>query len=186
MRRKDFLEACTLCGGDWTRMFLTGIKALDPELWESLPDIVYEFDDVSFVANNMCSDTPHYQFNMNMCGRVLKRNADGSYSVFEVPDYVKRLTVSEFDEIFNRIRYDSGSDKVVTSFPKYCFVAENVNGKPCKFVSAHPALSLAKKGLSKASEESEFDVAIFVSDGEEVSLLSESDNTTANKLNLDG
>ena len=35
---KDFLTHCTCCGGDWTAMLLTGIKALYPTVYDAIPD----------------------------------------------------------------------------------------------------------------------------------------------------
>ena len=34
----DFLKHCTACGGDWGQMFLTGIKALWPSVYDAIPD----------------------------------------------------------------------------------------------------------------------------------------------------
>ena len=38
MTMKDFLSHCTLCGGNWGGMLLTGIRKLYPEVWEAIPD----------------------------------------------------------------------------------------------------------------------------------------------------
>lgn len=35
---KDFLNHCTACGGNWGGMFLSGIRALYPEVWEAIPE----------------------------------------------------------------------------------------------------------------------------------------------------
>ena len=34
----DFLKHCTACGGDWGQMLLTGIKALWPSVYDTIPD----------------------------------------------------------------------------------------------------------------------------------------------------
>ena len=33
----DFLKHCTACGGDWSQMLLTGIKALWPTVYDAIP-----------------------------------------------------------------------------------------------------------------------------------------------------
>lgn len=35
---KDYLQHCTACGGNWGGMFLSGIRALYPEVWEAIPE----------------------------------------------------------------------------------------------------------------------------------------------------
>ena len=34
----DFLKHCTMCGGNWGGMLLTGIKKLYPKVWEAIPE----------------------------------------------------------------------------------------------------------------------------------------------------
>ncbi len=34
----DFLKHCTMCGGNWGGMLLTGIKKLYPKVWDVIPD----------------------------------------------------------------------------------------------------------------------------------------------------
>ena len=46
MKMQDFLKHCTACGGNWTRMLMSGIKALFPEYWEAMPDKSYEFEEI--------------------------------------------------------------------------------------------------------------------------------------------
>ena len=38
MTIKEFLDHCTLCGGNWGGMLLTGIRKLYPAVWEAIPD----------------------------------------------------------------------------------------------------------------------------------------------------
>lgn len=38
MTYNDFLDHCIACGGNWTAMLLTGIKALYPEVYDAIPD----------------------------------------------------------------------------------------------------------------------------------------------------
>ena len=35
---KSFLSHCTMCGGDWGQMLLTGINELWPEVYEAIPN----------------------------------------------------------------------------------------------------------------------------------------------------
>ena len=43
MTMDDFLLHCTACGGDWGAMFLTGIKALYPDVYDAIPDNMGHF-----------------------------------------------------------------------------------------------------------------------------------------------
>jgi hypothetical protein len=38
MSMNEFLSHCTACGGNWSGMLLSGIKALCPEVWDAIPD----------------------------------------------------------------------------------------------------------------------------------------------------
>lgn len=38
MTSKEFLCHCTMCGGNWGGMFLTGIRELFPKVWDLIPD----------------------------------------------------------------------------------------------------------------------------------------------------
>lgn len=42
----DFVKSCYACGGNWTRMFMTGIKELFPKTWMALPYVTYGFLDI--------------------------------------------------------------------------------------------------------------------------------------------
>lgn len=35
---EQFLENCTACGGDWSRMLLTGINKMYPTVWDLIPE----------------------------------------------------------------------------------------------------------------------------------------------------
>lgn len=52
----SFLSKCTACGGNWTRMYLTGIEACWPEIYKAMPDWTYEFDEVSFIVCSLVTD----------------------------------------------------------------------------------------------------------------------------------
>lgn len=44
MTTGDFLNNhCFACGGDWGAMFLTGVKALYPEVYDAIPDNMGHF-----------------------------------------------------------------------------------------------------------------------------------------------
>lgn len=42
----EFLRHCVACGGEWERMFLTGIKSLYPEVYDAIPN---EMGENSFI-----------------------------------------------------------------------------------------------------------------------------------------
>ena len=52
----SFLSNCTACGGNWTQMFLMGIKACWPTTYDAMPDWNFEFDEVCFIVDTLCSD----------------------------------------------------------------------------------------------------------------------------------
>lgn len=43
MEMKEFLSHCTACGGNWGGMFLSGIKALAPEIYDAIPDNMTDY-----------------------------------------------------------------------------------------------------------------------------------------------
>lgn len=58
MTLDTFMNHCTACGGNWTAMLMTGIKEVAPEVYDQMPDRNYEFDEVCFIVNHLCSDRP--------------------------------------------------------------------------------------------------------------------------------
>ena len=56
--RDDFIKNdCMACGGNWTRMILSGIKRRWPEFWDSLPNKNYDFlEAVDIVDNKLIAD----------------------------------------------------------------------------------------------------------------------------------
>lgn len=52
----EFLDKCTTHGGNWTAMFLSGIKAIDPWLFDRMPETTYAFDEVCWIANHLIDE----------------------------------------------------------------------------------------------------------------------------------
>jgi hypothetical protein len=47
-----FLPQCTLCGGNWTLMLLSGIEYWMPEIYDAMPNELYKFYDLAqFILN---------------------------------------------------------------------------------------------------------------------------------------
>ena len=46
----EFLSHCTMCGGNWGGMLLTGIKDVAPQVWDAIPD-----DMGVFAFNTICA-----------------------------------------------------------------------------------------------------------------------------------
>ena len=46
MTLNTFMEHCTAFGGNWTAMLMHGIKKVDPEVYDQMPDRDYAFDEV--------------------------------------------------------------------------------------------------------------------------------------------
>ena len=53
----EFLNKCTACGGNWTAMLLTGIKACFPEYYATMPDKPYDFYEVCEIVKQLGVDT---------------------------------------------------------------------------------------------------------------------------------
>lgn len=80
MKFDTFLSHCTMCGGNWTAMLLTGIKAVAPELHESLPDKTYSFDEVCFIVNHLCYDRPHVPHHITLDGNLVEFTIEGKFN----------------------------------------------------------------------------------------------------------
>lgn len=151
MTRDEFMKECTACGGNWTRMILTGIESFDPKLFERLPDITYEFDEVVFIMNHLCSDTPKFRYNRSLGGRVLEWTVDGNVVVHEEHYYMRNFTGKDFDRIYNGYNEECGGR---LPEPTYFIVGLEFNGKVDKFVSAHPTLNCALESIRECKNES--------------------------------
>lgn len=95
MKFDEFLHHCTACGGNWTAMIMTGIKAVAPDVYASMPERTYEFDEVCFIANHLCEDRPHYRFNLSF-GQVIEYGADGTFHYRAATDEERNMSQKEF------------------------------------------------------------------------------------------
>lgn len=43
MSYDEFLENCLACGGNWSNMILSGIRAIFPNVYDAMPDREYSF-----------------------------------------------------------------------------------------------------------------------------------------------
>ncbi len=51
--RNNFIKNdCTACGGNWSRMIMTGIKKRWPDYYDSMPDRSYSFFELIDIADN--------------------------------------------------------------------------------------------------------------------------------------
>lgn len=91
----NFLHQCTMCGGNWTSMFLTGIKAVAPELYEALPDKNYSFDEVCFIVNHLCYDRPHTPFHVTLDGDLVEHTIEGKFNF-------RKATEEEIASYYNK------------------------------------------------------------------------------------
>lgn len=71
MKFDDFLKHCAAYGGNWTSMFMTGIKEVSPSIYDAMPDRSCEFDEVAFIVNHICEDRPHLRYNISK-GNVIE------------------------------------------------------------------------------------------------------------------
>lgn len=46
MKRSEFLENCTACGGNWTAMLMSGIKKCFPDEYAKMENRDWTFDEI--------------------------------------------------------------------------------------------------------------------------------------------
>lgn len=100
----EFLERCTLCGGNWTAMLMTGIQAVAPKVYEEMPDRGFSFDEVCFIVNHLCYDRPHFRFNISLEGHIIEHTTDGKFAYREATQVEKNMSSEEFYRVYNGIR----------------------------------------------------------------------------------
>ena len=101
MTLDTFMDNCIACGGNWTAMLMTGIKKVAPEVYDQMPDRTYEFDEVCFIANHLCSDRPHPRYNISMKGYVLEWTPEGKLADRKATDAERDMSLREFDKVYN-------------------------------------------------------------------------------------
>lgn len=97
----EFLDQCSACGGSWTTMLMTGIKAVAPAVYEEMPDRSFSFDEVCFIVNHLCYDRPHFRFNLSY-GHVIEHTVEGKFLFREATQEEMNMTATEFHEKYNR------------------------------------------------------------------------------------
>lgn len=56
LTKDEFMGECIACGGNWTAMLMSGIKNTNPELYEAIPNVKYDFFTISQLVNILCID----------------------------------------------------------------------------------------------------------------------------------
>jgi len=57
MKLDEFVqEHCTACGGNWTRMLMTGIKEKFPDTWDTMEDRTYELSEIIEILKRLGID----------------------------------------------------------------------------------------------------------------------------------
>ena len=102
MTLNDFLNHCTVCGGNWTAMFLTGLKEVAPDIYNAMPDRNYSFDEVVFIVNHLCEDRPHLRYNISL-GHVIEFGTDGNFHFRDATEEEMAMTTEEFELKYNGI-----------------------------------------------------------------------------------
>ena len=103
MTLTEFFEHCTPCGGDWTRMIMTGIEKLAPDIWDAMPDRTYSFDEVSFIANHLCHDRPHLRYNRSIDGNIIEYTIEGKFVFREATEEEIKMGIREFEIEYNHV-----------------------------------------------------------------------------------
>lgn len=103
MTFNDFINECLDCGGNWTKMLMTGIKEVAPKIYESMPDRGYSFDEICFIVNHLCEDRPHFRYNLSK-GKVIEFTPKGEFKFYSASEDMKKLSIKEFDIQYNGLR----------------------------------------------------------------------------------
>lgn len=103
MKFDEFLNNCIACGGNITAMLMTGIKAVAPDVYKAMPDRKYEFDEVCFIVNHLCSDRPHYRYNISINGQLIEFGYDGKFHYRKATETERKLSIKEFYMKYNNI-----------------------------------------------------------------------------------
>lgn len=53
----EAMKHAIACGGNWTRMLLTVIQNAWPEIWDTMPNRSFEFNEINWMLNCLCTDT---------------------------------------------------------------------------------------------------------------------------------
>ena len=101
MKFDEFLDNCIACGGNLTAMLMSGIKAVALEVHEAMPDRKYEFDEVCFIVNHLCSDRPHYRCNISINGQFIEFGHDGTFHYREATAEERSLSIKDFYVKYN-------------------------------------------------------------------------------------
>lgn len=110
MTLDEFMNKCTACGGNWTQMIMTGIKAVAPTIYEEMPNRSYEFDEVCFIANHLCVDRPHFRFNLSLSGEIIEHTPEGKFLYRKATEEEKAMSMEEFYKKYNN--YIMENDKI--------------------------------------------------------------------------
>lgn len=100
----EFLTYCIACGGNWTAMIMSGIKAVAPEVYEAMPDRSYSFDEVCFIVNHMCTDRPHFNANLSIDGNVIE-HIDNGFVYRRATEAERAMSMREFDKVYNHVEW---------------------------------------------------------------------------------
>lgn len=101
MTLDTFMNRCIACGGNWTAMLMTGIKEVAPEIYAQMPDRSYAFDEVCFIVNHLCSDLPHFRYNISKTGYVLEWTPEGKLADRKATEDEMQMSSSEFSRVYN-------------------------------------------------------------------------------------
>ena len=101
MTFKQFLEECTMCGGNWTAMLITGIKKVAPEIYKEMPDRAFTCEEIIFIVNHLCYDRPHLRFHISLNGDIIEHTIIGTFVYRKATPKEKSMSAEEFNEFYN-------------------------------------------------------------------------------------
>ena len=101
-----FMKKCECHGGNWTAMMLSGIKHVAPEVFEALPDVTYSFEEICFIVNHLCIDSPHLRaiHSLGSKNGILYRTNEGAFAFRPMTDEEADMgTVALFEHLNGKV-----------------------------------------------------------------------------------
>lgn len=105
----DFLKECEFCGGNWTAMFITGIRKVAPKIYEQMPDRIYSFSEITFIVNHLCEDRPHFRYNLD-AGNIIEFSPKGEFKFYPATDEMGELSMKKFYIKYNGMKEEDFED----------------------------------------------------------------------------
>ena len=98
MTFENFLTKCDKHGSFID--ILSGIERVAPEIREQMPNREFEYGELLFIASHICSDKPHYKFNLSLNGQVIEVE-DMNFKFYPATDEMLDMPIRKFFMKYN-------------------------------------------------------------------------------------